>query len=221
MERFTYTVSHDLKSPSLRSAAFGLLEQDVLEGNAERMQTDITYIHMAAATMQRLLDELFELSRTSCGPSADRDTPQRLGARGSDTGWRADRRPRGTGPLCRTCPWSWETDRPRLLEVLQNLVDNAVKFMGTQPARGLRLDADRKRKKWSTMCRTTVEIDPRYHEKVFGLFEWLEPEGDVTGIGLALVKRIIEVHGGRIWAESAGQGCGSTFCFTLSTVGPL
>ena len=64
-------------------------------------------------------------------------------------------------------------------------------------------------------------IDPRYHEKVFGLFERLEPEGDGTGIGLALVKRIIEVHGGRIWVESAGQGCGSTFCFTLTTVGSL
>ena len=64
MERFTYTVSHDLKSPLITIRGFlGLLEQDVLKGNAERMQTDITYIHMAAATMQRLLDELLELSR--------------------------------------------------------------------------------------------------------------------------------------------------------------
>jgi signal transduction histidine kinase len=61
-----------------------------------------------------------------------------------------------------------------------------------------------------------VGIAPQYHEKIFGLFERLEPTGDGTGVGLALVKRIIEVHSGRIWVESAGQGCGSTFCFTLS-----
>ncbi len=59
-------------------------------------------------------------------------------------------------------------------------------------------------------------IAPEYHEKVFGLFERLDPgASDGTGIGLALVKRIVEVHGGRVWVESEGIGHGSTFCFTL------
>jgi signal transduction histidine kinase len=59
-----------------------------------------------------------------------------------------------------------------------------------------------------------IGIDPRYHQKIFGLFERLDPDTEGTGIGLALVKRIIEVHGGRIWVESAA-GEGTTFLFAL------
>ena len=58
-------------------------------------------------------------------------------------------------------------------------------------------------------------IDSQYHEKVFGLFEQLDQKAEGTGVGLAIVKRIVEVHGGRIWVESEGDGKGSTFCFTL------
>ncbi|HRB14122.1 MAG TPA: ATP-binding protein, partial [Vicinamibacteria bacterium] len=60
-----------------------------------------------------------------------------------------------------------------------------------------------------------VGIDPRHREKVFDLFEKLTPGTEGTGVGLALVKRIIEAHGGRVWVESEGMGQGSTFCFTL------
>ena len=59
-------------------------------------------------------------------------------------------------------------------------------------------------------------IKPAYHEKIFGLFDRLNPKGEGTGVGLAVVKRILEVHGGRIWVESKGLGHGSTFCFTLA-----
>jgi signal transduction histidine kinase len=108
-------------------------------------------------------------------------------------------------------------NRQRLLEVLQNLVDHAVKFMGTQPTPRIEIGCRQAEKETVYYVRDNgVGIAPQYHDKIFGLFEWLEPEGDGTGVGLALVKRIIEVHGGRIWVESAGQGCGSTFCFTLS-----
>ena len=61
-----------------------------------------------------------------------------------------------------------------------------------------------------------IGIDPRYHEKVFGLFDQLNPKVEGSGIGLSLVKRIVEVHGGRIWVESEGAGHGTTFCFTLA-----
>jgi signal transduction histidine kinase len=64
-----------------------------------------------------------------------------------------------------------------------------------------------------------IGIDPKYHEKVFGLFERLNHGDDGTGIGLAIVKLIIELHGGRIWVESEGEGKGSAFCFTLPKSG--
>jgi signal transduction histidine kinase len=104
------------------------------------------------------------------------------------------------------------------LEVLQNLLDNAAKFMDDQPRPridvGCRQDGD------ETVCYVRdngIGIDPRYHEKVFGLFDRLDQNRPGTGIGLALVQRIIELHGGRIWVESQGSGHGTTFCFTLAS----
>jgi signal transduction histidine kinase len=110
-------------------------------------------------------------------------------------------------------------DRPRLLEVFQNLIDNAVKFMGDQPEPRLEIGC------WQldqeTVCYVRdngIGIEPRFHDKIFGLFERLDPALDGTGIGLTLVKRIIEMHGGRIWIESDGIGTGATFHFTLPVV---
>jgi len=107
-------------------------------------------------------------------------------------------------------------DRTRLLEVFQNLIENAVKFrsgqgdplveIGSRPGPGGPV---------VTVRDNGVGIDPRYHNRVFALFERLDPRVEGTGIGLALVKRIVEVHGGRVWVESEGAGQGSTFCFTL------
>jgi len=217
LERFTYTVSHDLKSPIVTIKGFlGLLEQDVAAGDTQRMNQDIEHIHTAADKMYRLLAELLELSRigrlinppeavslTELVREAVALVAGQIIARGVEV----DIAPEMPSVL---------GDRLRLLEVYQNLIDNAVKFMGKQPAP--RLEIGTRQNDAEVICFVRdngIGIEPLYHEKVFGLFERLEADGESTGIGLALVKRIVEVHGGRIWIESEGKGKGTTFFFTL------
>jgi signal transduction histidine kinase len=107
-------------------------------------------------------------------------------------------------------------DRTRLLEVLQNLIDNAVKYMGDQAQPRIEIGVRQEGNEAVCFVRDNgIGIEPRFHQKVFGLFDQLDPSAGGTGIGLALVKRIVEVHGGRIWIESKGVGHGSTFCFTI------
>jgi len=200
MARFTYTVSHDLKSPLITIQGFvGLLEKDVLVGDSERMRTDITYIRAAATTMQRLLNELLELSRI--GRVVNPLTEVALSDLAQEAVTLISGQITARGVQVHIAPDLPVVmgERPRLLEVLQNLLDNAVKFMGAQPQPCIHFGV--RREPEETVCYVRdngIGIAPRYHEKVFGLFERLDRSSDGTGIGLALVKRImcaVKAHG--------------------------
>ena len=217
LERFLYTVSHDLKSPVVTVRTFlGYLEQDLAAANAERTQQDLRYIRSAAEKMGRLLDDVLELSRVGRVMGAPvcvtfhalaEETVQAVAGQIAERGVRVQV---GTDNL------PVFGDRLRLGEIWQNLVENAVKFMGDQAAPRIDLG-------WEVRGRETVffvrdngiGIDPRFQAKVFGLFEKLDPKIAGTGIGLALVKRIVDLYAGRIWVESAGSGQGACFLFTL------
>ncbi len=221
LERFVYTVSHDLKSPLVTINGFlGYLKKDALAGNMQRMQTDLERITDATDKMQRLLGELLELSRIGRMMNPPQDVPfgeivrdaaelvhGQIEARGVDVRIAPDLPPvRG--------------DRARLVEVVQNLLDNAVKFMGDQPHPSIEIgmrDVDEHGSPVFYVRDNGIGIEPQYHDKVFGLFNKLDAHTDGTGVGLALVKRIIEVHGGRIWVESKGEGHGATFCFIITS----
>jgi signal transduction histidine kinase len=105
----------------------------------------------------------------------------------------------------------------RFIQLFQNLIDNAIKFMGNQhdPVVEIGAYTDDEGEVVLFVSDNGSGIDVRHQHKLFGLFEKLNPETEGTGIGLALVKRIVEVHGGRIWFTSEGINKGTTFYFTL------
>jgi PAS domain S-box-containing protein len=217
LERFTYTVSHDLKNPLITIRGFlGYLERDAAAGNMEKWQADMARITGAAEKMHLLLDELLELSRIGRLMNPPVDVP--LSELAHEAASLVAGRIAGRGVTVDIAPDlpTVYGDRIRLRELFENLIDNAVKFMGDQPHP--RVEVGARREGEATVCFVRdngTGIDPRFHEKVFGLFERLDQKVEGTGVGLAIVRRIVEVHGGRIWVESAGAGRGSTFCFTL------
>ena len=97
-----------------------------------------------------------------------------------------------------------------------NRVDNAVKFMGDRPKPRIEIGVRYDEAQPVFFVKDNgIGIDPRYRDKVFGLFDRLDPKSKGTGVGLALAKRIITVHGGRVWIESAGLGTSTRLHFTL------
>jgi PAS domain S-box-containing protein len=216
--RFIYTVSHDLKSPLVTIRTFlGYLEQDLRTGDAERVEKDMGYMRRAAEKMVNLLEDLLDLSRVGRKTNPMEDvTLQALVRDALDlvAGAIAER---GVRVEVTEAPVLLTGDRGRLLEVFQNLIDNAVKFMGEQASPRVDIGVEDGADGLVLFVRDNgIGIDPRHHGKLFGLFEKLHPGTPGTGIGLALVKRIVEVHGGRIWAESGGAGQGTVFRFTLA-----
>ena len=217
LERFSYTVSHDLKSPLITIKGFlGFLEEDAKAGNREQMETDIARIQHAADIMQNLLGDLLQLS--SIGRIVN--SPTRISFRDlvRETVELAGAEIRKKEVDLEIAPDLPDVygDRARLLEVMQNLVENAVKFMGSQAEPKVEIGVRYDHATPVFFVRDNgIGIDPKYHQKIFGLFEKLDKNTEGTGVGLALVKRIIDHHGGRIWVESEGAGKGSTFWFTL------
>lgn len=220
LERFLYTVSHDLRSPLITMGGFvGFLQKDALSGNMERLEADVAHINDALARMRQLLDELLNLSRIGRITNPSELVPFEAIAREAVALERQRIAARGVHVVIMPDLPTVSGDRARLVEVVQNLVDNACKFMGEQPHPQIEIGARQTGDQTVFYVRDNgMGIDPRYHDQVFGLFDKLDPTSEGVGIGLALVKRIVEVHGGSIWIESE-VGAGSTFCFTLAQKG--
>lgn len=218
LEQFVYTVSHDLKSPLVTIAGFlGHLRRDL--GTAEPAKLDVFAARIAQATakMRETIDDLLELSRIGRDPEQTRvvdvkELVKELAADYADTlSAKQARLIIQPGlPLL-------TIDAGRLREVLDNLIGNAIKYACDRPDARVEVGCLRP----PTQGRAAPEvrlfvrdegpgIDPAYHERVFGLFQRVDTTKDGTGIGLAIVRRLAALYGGRAWVESE-PGQGATF----------
>jgi signal transduction histidine kinase len=216
LDRFAVRVSHDLKTPLITLAGFlGYLEKDIKEGNYERAVKDFSQINAAAKTMGKFVDELLHLSRVGRITNPPKDVAfdeiVQEGLKVVDGLLKAKQ---VLVEIDSIFPYI-HVDRARIVQVMQNLIANAAKFMGSQLNPAIKIGFEEVDGEYIFFVDDNgIGIPPEHHGQIFELFYKLNPEAEGTGIGLGLVKKIIEVHEGKIWVESE-PGKGSIFNFTL------
>jgi PAS domain S-box-containing protein len=228
LESFTSTVSHDLRAPLWHVIEFSrVIREDDGDRLSESGTDALAHIVAAAERMQALIAHLLEFCRLGLA----RVAAQPLHLTGIIESARAEVEPQAAahagGPAeWHIAPMPLVHGDPSLVRlVFVNLLSNALKYSRTRTPPRIEIGARDDETPGFTVVWVRdngVGFDPRYTPKLFGVFQRLHPEHQFegTGVGLANVRRIVERHGGRTWAEGAVDG-GATFYFTLPTKNPL
>ncbi|HLQ26752.1 MAG TPA: ATP-binding protein [Acidiferrobacterales bacterium] len=216
MENFVYTISHDLKSPLITIGGYaGMLEKDIRRQDKEKINEDLAEISKATTHMQTLIDDLLALSRT--GRIMGKREPVDLQALLKEVIRLLNKKiasARAVVHLAPDLPYI-NVDRKRFAQVFENLIDNAVKYR--RPRLKPKIEIGYRHHDFEPLIYVRDNgkgINPAYLERIFELFERADTDTEGTGVGLAIARRIVEVHGGRLWAESV-QGRGSTLWIAL------
>ena len=222
LARFTHTVSHELRTPLITIQGYaGLIEEDVSKcGENEELKTHVRRIANAIDTMDALLSDLLRLSRA--GRTINPPEPIGFGIIVREAADLLAQPLENQGVRLEIAPDFpvVKVDHARMREVVLNLLENAMKFMGNQKDPLIRIGVDVKDGVPVFFVQDNgMGIEPLYRERIFNLFEKLHASIPGNGVGLAIVRRIIEAHGGRIWADSDGPGKGAVFRFTLTDPG--
>jgi PAS domain S-box-containing protein len=223
LEAFSYSVSHDLRAPLRGIVGFAqILERDLGDGISPAAKESLMLIQSQGQQMRQMIDALLNFSRLGQQPL------QKQTVRPNDLIAQAiaelqveptDRRITYTIADLQTC----EADPILLKQVWFNLIDNAIKYTQQQPDAQIAISrhtpADPTQPAIYQIRDNGIGFDMRTADRLFGVFQRLHPPSEFagTGIGLALVQRIIQRHGGHIWAESSPNQ-GTTFYFTLTDV---
>jgi signal transduction histidine kinase len=220
LEQFAYVASHDLQEPLRKVASFCQLLEKRYAGQLDaRADQYIAFAVDGAKRMQRLINDLLEFSRVGrlVSEVSDVDLEECLGL--ALTNLEVAREEAAAQITWDTLPHV-RGEAPLLTQVLQNLVGNGLKFQAEGRPCRIHVGAVRNGSEWEFSCADNgIGIEPEYADRVFVIFQRLHPK-DVyggTGIGLAMCKKIVEYHGGRIWVDTATSE-GTTIRWTLPAI---
>jgi PAS domain S-box-containing protein len=219
LEQFAYVISHDLREPARMVKSYLELLESRYQGQLdEKADMFINHAVDGAERMQEMINALLDLSRI--GTRGEEPVP-------TDAEAVLERTLRSLGRAIKEAEAEVThdplptvmADKAQLAQVFQNLVANAIKFRCEDVPPRVHISAEREDDEWVfSVADNGIGIDPEQADRIFQIFQRLHTreEYEGTGIGLALCKRIVERHGGRIWVESE-VGEGSTFSFTIPT----
>jgi light-regulated signal transduction histidine kinase (bacteriophytochrome) len=213
---FAYVASHDLKKPLQSIEGFAKLLARRYKGKLDAKADEfIEYIGSGVKRMQMLIKDLLEYSQVGAKEKKFKPADCSGVVQKAVGNLQAAIEESNAVVTYDGLP-TVMVDTPQMISLFQNLIDNAIKFRGEEAPR-VHISAERKGDEWVFSIRDNgIGIEPKDSERIFGMFQRLHGSTDYpgTGIGLAICKKIIERHGGRIWVESEA-GKGSTFYFTM------
>jgi PAS domain S-box-containing protein len=216
LERFAYVASHDLQEPLRMVGSYVQLLAKRYRGKLDADADEfIGYALDGALRMQRLIEELLAYSRVGTRGAEPVPTDAGVVVAGALRSLKLAIEEAGAAVRVEPLP-TVLADPGQLEQVFSNLLSNALKFRGSAPPE-IQVSAERRDRAWELRVRDNgIGIEPQYFERIFVIFQRLHGREEYpgTGMGLAIVKKIVERHGGRIRVESA-PGAGSTFAFTL------
>ena len=219
LEQFAYVASHDLQEPLRMVTSYVQLLARRYKGKLDSDADDfIGFAVDGAVRMWKLINDLLTYSRVGIRGKESESTDSETVLNQSFNDLKVAIEENGAVVTHDPLP-TVMVDRSQLGQLFQNLVGNAIKFRGNEPPR-VAISASRNGNGWTFSVRDNgVGIAPEYSERIFIIFQRLHSRQKYagTGIGLAICKKIVERHGGRIWVESE-VGKGATFYFTLPAV---
>jgi len=221
LKQFTYTVSHDLKSPLITIKGFlGILSEDIESQDKPAIEEDLAIIGSAADGMKQLLDDLLELSRI--GRNIKSRTMISLEEVISEaiTLLAGQIENQDADVACDVKDLQVYGDAVQIRQLMQNLIDNGIKH-NRSPHPEVTIKAHREDDfVWIDVVDNGPGVAQEYQERIFQLFDKLDADSEGTGIGLAIVKRIVEFHGGTVQLYSDGRGNGCLFRLSLPAAMP-
>ncbi|WLE95169.1 MAG: HAMP domain-containing sensor histidine kinase [Candidatus Electrothrix communis] len=213
LEQFVYTVSHDLKSPIVTSMGFiSIIRKLASQGKYEQAVAKLDRVVSANERMSQLIRDLLELSRVGRMDMAKKllDLNELLTVFAENQSIRL--RNAGFSFLLMTDLPVIYANESRILQVFENILSNAFKYAHNEAGGRLEIHAAEDEDWWYIFCKDNGPgIPSEYHKKVFGLFYRLDVDTEGTGVGLAVVKKIMKFHRGDIQLEPQTEGEGAVF----------